>query len=1335
MRNLFTICLLFVGAVLPALAEDQLPVRSQLEGAVTLMDTNRGLLVLQERGQARAVNWNGPLPDLRPGDRVVLEGKATPYFPSFPDFPQNPSGSEILRAFEAPPDVGDHFLARLRGFLQVPTDGSYTFWLTADDEAEIWLSSSAEASRARLVAAVRSASRQEEWERDTGQKSKPISLKAGERYYIEALQREWRGHDHLSVAWQGPGFGRRIIGGEFLSPGSFAPGVTIGLLREYWTNCFITRLAVLSPKSQDSALLGISAARVVSRQSGELPSPQRVSLERPCPDGRDFIYVEVEGVADFVTTDQGRLTLELVTAKNRREDSDARLTVRILEAGDYPTESLINRKVRVVGVCERTVNEAGEQTGAVVWVQNAGQLIPLDFSDRDARELEPVPMFDLTPANLNLAWGRKILVRGAVIKQEPGTGRVTLRGDDSFCAYMSNDSKTWSPVGVPVPVAMDDAIYAGLAASSVTVTGGMVAVFSDIYPPLTNARSAGLAKDDAGGKVVITNGQIRLQPVAGNDWTTTDKGLFYYQPFVDEGDLVVGMQSFWDTRISDKAGMMMRESLKPDSPYVALVMTHSNRLDLLYRSSARAPSKAVDRVPCSLPLWLKITRRQHTLTAQFLPGEKVRPRQHLELIGRLEWQNGEPILQDAYVRSTSRLEQTVPAVADTRESRIADLPAATAESEQYLGENYLIRGVVTFIGRAFGRELLFLQDDSGAATIRAAPVFFRSGDVEPGQILEAKGDVQFSPGIPPFRLNTGSVLGKGQLPEPLPYPGRASARQADNHWVELKGIVRSVTNNLLTVMERNGPVSVWVGGDAGAAILARYVDCLVTIRGVFTTQILPKPVVLTPSTRQVQVDESPPDDPFVLPSFPINKVFAPESDLGKLHRAKITGVVTYRDEASLILQDQTGGARVVGGNPGKIRVGDRVEAVGFPSKEGETVTLDQPILRPIGEGQTPAPIEMLMDGLLDSHLNCWLVQVQGVVLDQRTRDGRQRLELQNGQRVFEAVLAKDAGQLSPLPAGSRVKVTGVTQLQVAGQVTASGMGRNYPVVVTMEILMRSPADLVLIERPPWWTWRHTAFVGAVLLAIIVGAFGWIHALRRRVAKRTRELQVTMSRLKQETEFSATLAERERLAAEIHDTLEQGLSGIMMQLDGVDSRMAGDQPGARENLEMARRMVRFSRAEVRHSLWNLESQLLKDGDLGAAIKEIARQMSAGSATKVAVEVSDANWPLPAAVDHHLLRCTQEAVSNALKHSGAQNIRVKLNYGADQVVLTVTDDGCGFDATQVMTHAGTHLGMRNLRSRARKMKGQLTITSQPGQGTTISLAVPLNVRAGKNSPVGQ
>jgi signal transduction histidine kinase len=266
--------------------------------------------------------------------------------------------------------------------------------------------------------------------------------------------------------------------------------------------------------------------------------------------------------------------------------------------------------------------------------------------------------------------------------------------------------------------------------------------------------------------------------------------------------------------------------------------------------------------------------------------------------------------------------------------------------------------------------------------------------------------------------------------------------------------------------------------------------------------------------------------------------------------------------------------------------------------------------------------------------------------------------------------------------------------------------------------------VVLIQRPPWWNWKYSAGLGALCVVVFAISFIWIRTLRRRVEERTHELEVTMARLQKETETSATLVERDRLAGEIHDSLEQGLSGIMMQLDGVDSKLDEDSNGARHYLEMARNMVRFSRAEVRHTLWNLESELLAKGNLGAALTEIARQMSSSNQVRVAIQVSGSASQLPPATEHHLLRICQEALNNAFKHAEAKTIQITLSYSEKLVQLSVSDDGCGFAPDLVLTGNGKHFGLRNLRTRARKIKGRLEVISQPSKGTTIEVSVPIS-----------
>ncbi|TAL04954.1 MAG: sensor histidine kinase, partial [Verrucomicrobia bacterium] len=237
-----------------------------------------------------------------------------------------------------------------------------------------------------------------------------------------------------------------------------------------------------------------------------------------------------------------------------------------------------------------------------------------------------------------------------------------------------------------------------------------------------------------------------------------------------------------------------------------------------------------------------------------------------------------------------------------------------------------------------------------------------------------------------------------------------------------------------------------------------------------------------------------------------------------------------------------------------------------------------------------------------------------------------------------------------------------------------------------------------------------------------GALVWIRQLHRKVAERTQALRATMARLEEETKTSATLAERNRLAAEIHDGLEQGLNGIMMQLDGVETKLSRSPEGAKHHLDLARKMVRFSRTEVRHSLWDWKAPALADHDLKTALSDIVSQMANGNLTHVDVQVSGNSRPLPPAMEHHLLRITQEALTNALKHAQARTVTVSLNFADDAVLLSVRDDGRGFVPATVLNGMVGHLGLQNLRSRARKLGGELTVTSEPGNGATIAVRIP-------------
>jgi signal transduction histidine kinase/ligand-binding sensor domain-containing protein len=207
-------------------------------------------------------------------------------------------------------------------------------------------------------------------------------------------------------------------------------------------------------------------------------------------------------------------------------------------------------------------------------------------------------------------------------------------------------------------------------------------------------------------------------------------------------------------------------------------------------------------------------------------------------------------------------------------------------------------------------------------------------------------------------------------------------------------------------------------------------------------------------------------------------------------------------------------------------------------------------------------------------------------------------------------------------------------------------------------------------------------------------------------------------------FALVLEERGRLAREIHDTLAQGFVGISSQLDAVAFTLNGHVDIAREHLELARKMVRHSLTEARRSVMDLRASALEGHDLPAALSEAALQWTAGSRVQVQVDVEGESQKLPEETEQNLLRIAQEAVTNAVKHSQASQVRIRLGMERRKLSLQVADNGRGFEQNEAFSEMGGHFGLLGMRERAERLGGELQLHSEPGQGTQVKVTVPLS-----------
>jgi signal transduction histidine kinase len=247
------------------------------------------------------------------------------------------------------------------------------------------------------------------------------------------------------------------------------------------------------------------------------------------------------------------------------------------------------------------------------------------------------------------------------------------------------------------------------------------------------------------------------------------------------------------------------------------------------------------------------------------------------------------------------------------------------------------------------------------------------------------------------------------------------------------------------------------------------------------------------------------------------------------------------------------------------------------------------------------------------------------------------------------------------------------------------------------------ASLRVHVRPPFWgTWWFRLLAALCALALAISAY------RLRVAQlkaRARELTVVIE-------------ERSRLARELHDTLEQTLAGIRLQI-GVVARSLDTREKAEPSLELAQRMLARCIDEARRMILDLRTDALQGTDLPGALTNAAQEM-ADTALKTEVRVSGTRRRLDASTEHHLLRIGQEALTNALKHSGGDRVELDLAYAAEDVQLVVRDNGRGLPAE--MDNRRRHFGIQGMRERVARLGGTLDVGDRPGGGVEVKVKVP-------------
>lgn len=265
-------------------------------------------------------------------------------------------------------------------------------------------------------------------------------------------------------------------------------------------------------------------------------------------------------------------------------------------------------------------------------------------------------------------------------------------------------------------------------------------------------------------------------------------------------------------------------------------------------------------------------------------------------------------------------------------------------------------------------------------------------------------------------------------------------------------------------------------------------------------------------------------------------------------------------------------------------------------------------------------------------------------------------------------------------------------------------------------------NLVLVARQSWtpeaWGIQTLTAAGNILFALVIGLF--IDGLVRENRERKRllaELHEAQSELAAAERAAGALAERERIARDIHDTLAQGFTSIVMLSQAAEAAAGhGDATAVGERLAQIQETARENLAEARALVGAMSPPGLDGAGLPDALARLTARSDLG--VPVALRVEGEPRALSSTSEVAALRATQEAVSNAARHSGARHVDVVLGYDEDGATITVSDDGSGFDTTS----PPSGYGLTGLVARVEEVGGIAAVESAPGAGTRVRVRVP-------------
>ncbi len=478
----------------------------------------------------------------------------------------------------------------------------------------------------------------------------------------------------------------------------------------------------------------------------------------------------------------------------------------------------------------------------------------------------------------------------------------------------------------------------------------------------------------------------------------------------------------------------------------------------------------------------------------------------------------------------------------------------------------------------------------------------------------------------------------------------------------------------------------------------------------------------------LKILERPKTDLFSSPPLESCRQLAP-AEIAGLGRRRTTGrVIAAERRGRFYLKTDDGRCvRVDLAKPPAPAFGQVVDAVGTPETDLYHVNLSAARWRPSSETAAPPETEatpvrardLLVNADGQSQFNTRFhgrpVRIRGLVRSLPSADDPNgRLYLEDGGFLVPVDFGALPDALRDVQAGCRVEVSGTCIFESENW----RPNATFPRISNLVVVGRTPGDLTVLARPPWWTPRRfLVLVGALALVILAVGAGNV-SLRALVERRSRALnREAIARVTSDLK----VYERTRLAVELHDSIAQSLTGVSLEIRTARRLAQADAAAMQEHLDMATKTLDSCRQELRNCLWDLRNHALEQADMETAIRQTLKPVLGGASLSV-------RFPVPRArlsdnTAHAILRIVRELATNAVRHGRAASVKVAGGIEGDRLLFSVRDDGSGFDPSRAPGAEQGHFGLQGVRERILTLGGAVQVDSAPGRGARIALAIPL------------